>query len=121
MQRKTKTLLITCSLVIVVGIIASLIIFNDSTPEDEVIQLENNYDHDAAKQEAINQGYVSEEVDGIEIGMSIKEVDEVLGEEGTVDYEFKNKKKVIYSATEGYQLEVIFEDEKVIGISIVKS
>ncbi len=120
MGKKTKMLLMCFSLVIIVGVVVSVAMFNNSADDNNVVQQDDNYNHEVAKTVAVEQGYVSEEVEGIEIGMAIQEVDEVLGEEGVVDYEFQNKKKVVYSATEGYQLEVIFEDEKVIGISVVQ-
>lgn len=102
-------------------VVLSITIWALFIKEDEKkLEVEENYVHSNAVNSAVEGGYTSEKVEDIELGMSVDEVDKILGETGKVDGESGNRKKVVYSANDGYSLEIIFEDNKVIGISVVK-
>ncbi len=106
-------------LLIVVVISMGLVIwiaFNKDSKEEP-----NNYDHDVALKSAVDGGYVTPNAKDIKIGMSLKEVNDLLEEEGQMTYELGKKQKYIYTASGNKSLEVIFNDGKVEGIAVVES
>ncbi len=120
MSKKFKLILISAVIVVAVAVIVFISLDSSKDKKDDLV-IEDNYNHDNAKRTAIEQGYADESLNDVELGMSVDEVNTILDEKGEVTYELENKKKVEYSALkEDYVLEVIFEDEKVIGVSLVK-
>lgn len=122
MSKTLKIAIILSVLIISIGsgVFVSVKLLDDKENNGDTVK--NNYIHEQAVSTAIENGYASESLNDVKIGMTVNEVNQILGEEGVLSYESENTKTYVYSSLKNnYNLEIVFKNEKVDGISLLRN